>query len=104
MGVKQYSAATLNRLLTHIYKDESKASKLRYGNPPGRVVEVSFDQQKWDAEIRKEELQVEAVKRAGTGCGKIFPLGWAGNSPVRCGAPLTHIGGQTETMKCHECL
>ncbi len=53
------------------------------------------------AEIR-ENHRKNTIVNAGTGCGEIFPH-CLGNSPVRCGTPLTDLRGNVTINKCPVC-
>lgn len=63
------------------------------------LIGVAFDTKAMDAEFRHDAAQVAACQRAG-GCGQLFELGWAGNSPARCGATLTDLCGTKSKLEC----
>ncbi len=53
--------------------------------------------------VREDELEAYRRTLYPMGCGKLFPVGWAGNSMVRCGANLKELNGSTSLLQCEEC-
>ena len=101
---RQLTAEECNVALLEIYADSSHSTKKRYGHPPGIVVGVSFRDVAHEDEIAelKAAACVRAYAETGRGCGALFLLGWAGNSPVHCGGELNSFG-TISILKCNKC-
>lgn len=99
-GWADLNAAQTQQELDRTAYPDKKPSQLRREHY--RVTDVTIDADAMARDAHKEEAQVQAAVRAG-GCGSIYLLGWAGNSPVRCGAPMTDLTGRKSQLLCPDC-
>lgn len=100
----ELTAGEADKVIRDAYADQSRAQKRKYGDPPGRCIGVALpDRHAIEIAELKEQARQRAYQATGRGCGKEFMLGWAGNSPVRCGAILHDLSGSTSILRCPEC-